>query len=134
MSVIEAPSGVTEIVEAARGLSDQDLEQVVQELLSLRAERHGMALSPAETFLFARINAPLDPRVNRRYVDLMKKRDAGQLSEEEHAELLTLTDVVEEFDVRRLEAMAELAQLRGVSLRELYEQLGNPLPPHGKAA
>lgn len=131
MSVAEASHRVTEVVDAARRLDNQELDQVVQQLNRLRAQRHGAAGSPAERSLLDQIQKALDPEVDQRYRALLGKRDALRLTDEEHAELLELTTEVEEFDARRVEAMAELAALRGVSLRDLYEQFGSPLPPYG---
>ncbi|MGF1567543.1 MAG: hypothetical protein ACFCVD_05670 [Nodosilinea sp.] len=46
------------------------------------------------------------------------------IAPEEHPELLQLIDVVEQADAARIEALVELAQLRGVTLPDLMTQLG----------
>ena len=59
-----------------------------------------------------------------RYNTLTAKRRAETLTEEEHTELLGLIQTMERWNVRRLEVAAELATLRGVSLRDLLKQQG----------
>ena len=53
-----------------------------------------------------------------------KKQQEKTLNAEERVELLNLVEVVENADVKRLKAMIALAQIRGVSLDRLMEQLG----------
>ncbi|MCY7391468.1 MAG: hypothetical protein LH647_08220 [Leptolyngbyaceae cyanobacterium CAN_BIN12] len=52
------------------------------------------------------------------------KQHAETLTLENHEELLTLINVVEQADGDRLQHLIELAQLRQVPLRELMHQLG----------
>jgi len=58
-----------------------------------------------------------------RYDELIAKRDDEFLSPEEHEELLLLTKEVEHIQAQRIEYLAELAQLRTTSLRELMQEL-----------
>jgi hypothetical protein len=74
------------------------------------------------------INGRLPEDVQRRYDELIAKRDAETLSDAEHAELLRLTKQVEAFDVARVEALSQLAARRGVTLSALMRQLGIELP------
>jgi hypothetical protein len=52
------------------------------------------------------------------------KRQAEALTDEEHAELTALSNYIEELNARRMQRLAELAHLRGITLRELLERLG----------
>jgi hypothetical protein len=70
-----------------------------------------------------RINSRLPEDVQRRYAELIAKRDAETLGDEEHQELLRLTKQVEAFDVARVEALSQLASRRGVTLSALMRQL-----------
>jgi len=60
----------------------------------------------------------------RRYNDLVAKRRAGDLSPDEHAELVGLSDQVEEANARRVGRLVELARLRGISPSALLSDLG----------
>jgi len=53
-----------------------------------------------------------------------------QLTETEHQELLALIDVVENANAERLKYLADLAKLRGVSLRQVMSALN--IHPRGK--
>jgi len=52
------------------------------------------------------------------------KRGAETLSQDEYAELRTLSEHIEELTARRTECLAELARKRGATLPELLKQLG----------
>jgi hypothetical protein len=73
----------------------------------------------------------LPREIESRYKALARKRDAESLTPVEYQELLRLTDRVERFEVQRLEALARLAQLRGLSLKALIKALGLQSPPNG---
>jgi hypothetical protein len=65
---------------------------------------------------------PVIPSAKRhRYEALIERRRAGTLEEEERAELLRLTDEMEAADAERLERLASLARLYGVSLDAILE-------------
>jgi hypothetical protein len=86
-------------------------------------------LSPAETRLFDEINRGLSEAEWARYGDLIERRREERLTDEEQAELVALSDRLEQLNVRRLELLAELARLRNKSLRQLMDQLGIQPPP-----
>ena len=59
-----------------------------------------------------------------RYRELVARRRAEVLTADEHTELLDLTTRLEAANVRRLEAVAELAMLRGRGLEETMREVG----------
>jgi hypothetical protein len=81
-------------------------------------------LPPAEAGLLERINEALPEATWARYDALKEKRDQGTLTDVEHAELIGLVNEVEIWNARRLEAVAELARLRGVPFPDMVRQLG----------
>ena len=85
-------------------------------------------LPHAEAKLLQRINEGLPEATWARYHALKQKRDAETLTPEEHAELIRLVNEVEIWNARRLEAVAELAKLRGVRFPDLVKQLGLGAP------
>jgi hypothetical protein len=80
--------------------------------------------------LLQRIGEVLPQATWAGYDALKEDRDAGKLTDAEHAELIRLVNVVEIWNARRLETVAELATLRGVRFLDLVHELGlgNPLP------
>lgn len=94
-----------------------------------RIDRNPPALPAAEAELLQQINAGPGEGVWRRYHDLVAKRRAETLSPGEHAELVGLSDEIEETNARRLGQLVELARLRGVGLPALMNALGITAPP-----
>ena len=119
-----------QLLEAARQLPPPEFNQLVERLLAWRGQLMNAAprLSAAETALLLKINQGFAPVPQQRYDELLEKRDARTLTPEEYQELLALTDQVEAFNVERVKALADLAQLRQVSLPEVMRQLGLDTP------
>lgn len=71
-----------------------------------------------------KINQGLPDDVQRRFDELVARRQDETLTPDEHQELLHLIDQIEKSDVKRVQYLAELARLRGISLTTLMDQLG----------
>ena len=128
---IQADISVDMLVKAAEQLSETDLRQFTAQLLALNAKRTAPSVTQEEAELLLRINGRLPEDIQRRYDELIAKRDAETLDVAEHAELLRLTRQVEAFDVARVEALSKLASRRGVTLSALMRQLGIASPADG---
>lgn len=122
-----------DLLEAAASLAAADLDRFVSDLLALRAERRAPRLAGAEASLLLRINRGLPPDLRARYDALRTKLDARELANDEHSELLRLTDQIERAQVDRVEALAELSRLRGKKLGALMDELGIHGPRDGGA-
>jgi hypothetical protein len=120
---IEAEVSVDVLVKAAEQLQGAELRQFTAQVLALNAKRLAPSVPQEESALLLRINTPFPEDVQRRFDELIGKRDAETLDTEEYEELLRVTQQVEAFNVARLEALAKLAALRGVTLPELMRQL-----------
>ena len=125
---IQADVSVDAIVKAAEQLSEEDLGQLTAAVLALRARRSAPSVSMEEAELLRRINAGLPDDVQSQYDALIQKRDAETLSEQEYDDLQRLTRETEAFDNSRVEALTQLASVRGVALSELMQelQIGRP--------
>jgi hypothetical protein len=111
------------------GLSpDSYIVRLLQQ--ELQARSTSARLSPEETDLLQRINTSLSTVEWERYRTLLTKRDTENLTDKEHAELIALSDKIEEANVRRMEAVAELARVRKTTVPELMSTLGLT-PVHG---
>jgi len=78
----------------------------------------------AEVELLRKIHEGLGPETWDRYRELVARRRAEKLTPEEHAELIALSDRIEEANARRIGYVAELADLRKTTLPELMDELG----------
>jgi hypothetical protein len=121
---VEARLSPADLLHAAEQLEPEELDTFARSVVALRTARSAGVLPQGEAELLLRINEVPDPEVARRYDHLIERRRAETLTPEEHAELLALTARMEALDGRRLEALAELAQKRGVTLRTLMQELG----------
>jgi hypothetical protein len=121
-----------ELAETLRAIAAREgvaPDRYVLDLLQERLDRD-QHLPRAEAELLQRINKGLPEATWERYRALKTKRDAETLTDAEHAELIRLVNEVEGWNVRRLEAVAELAKLRGVPFPDLFQQLGLGPPVH----
>src|SRR5918996_1427049 len=112
---IQADVSVDVLVKAAEQLSETELRRFTSQVLALNAKRTAPSVTQEEAELLGHINSRLPEDVQRRYDELMAKRDAETLGDTEHAELLQLTKQAESFDVARVEALSKLAVYRGVT-------------------
>jgi hypothetical protein len=113
-----------ELIKAANQLDETDLEQLLQQVVFLRARRKAQVLPEEEAKFLLKINQGIPADLHTRYQILCKKRDAETLTDAEYNTLIQLSNQIEQIGAQRLEALASLAQLRQVSLLDLMETLG----------
>jgi hypothetical protein len=119
---------VDELLKAVDDLSEPDLDHLVDRALFVRARRKANVLTAEETVLLSAINQGIPSALHDRYEVLLEKRDDETLTEAEYAELLDISDQIEAFGVKRIEALAKLATLRQVPLLKLMDDLGIQSP------
>ncbi len=126
---IEASISLEQLLNAVERLPDEEISHFTEQVLALRARRVAPALPADEAALLQRINQTISPADQRRYDDLVAKRDAEILTPDEHIELLRLSNLREAYDADRIAALAELAQARQTSLAALMVALDISPPP-----
>lgn len=125
---VEAQLTLDELVKAVEQLSLPELEQFVSQAIALQSQRKAPSLSKDEAKLFRQINQAVPAEVQQRYDELIEKRRLETLMPDEYNELLRLTDTVEVQQALAIEAMAQLAIIRQISLADLMAQLGIQAP------
>ena len=123
-----AQANLKEVLHSIAQFETPELENVARRVNALLAQRRAPHLPQREAELLQRIGQS-SPAVQPRFQELDAKRRDEKLTPVEHQELLTLLEQKEQADAGRLRCLIELAQLRGVSLDELMEQLGLSAPP-----
>jgi hypothetical protein len=118
------------ILTAVKQLPLAELEQLVDQVIAIRAERRAPHLTSDESALLARINQGLSADERARMRVLIEKRDDEAITPDELEELITLTDRLEVLHADRLAALIDLAGGRGVTLDEVMSQLGIHFPDH----
>ncbi|GAA6622354.1 STAS/SEC14 domain-containing protein [Scytonema sp. NUACC26] len=113
-----------DLLKAVEQLSQADLEQFVFQVMTLQAQRKARNLPQLEAELLIKINQGMPSDLQRLYNELIAKREAETLTVEEHQNLLQLTEQVEKLQAQRIESLAELARIRGISLTVLMTNLG----------
>jgi len=121
---MNAQLSVSELIDNAARLELRDFDKFFHEILSLRARRVAPVLSPQETELLGLIYQKLPHQVSARYTELTEKRQLENITDAEYEELLRLIPTAEDHTVRRLNALARLAEIRQITVRELMTQLG----------
>jgi cation transport regulator ChaC len=118
------------LLNAALQMSQSELEQFVSRLFSLKAREYAPTLSERESELLLKINQGLPPQTRQRLNELIEKRQAYSITQDELQELRQMTDRIEKSDAERLKLLIELAALRNVPLDDLIIQLGLKPYPH----
>lgn len=127
---VEANLSFDDLLQAAQQLSEPELEKFVGQVVALQAHRKAPSLSQSESDLLFKINQGIPHHLQLRYNELITKRRAEILTPEEQRELLELTGQVEALETRRVENIAELALLRGITLTSLMKELGIKPPSY----
>lgn len=119
MTVIEvsAQIAVPDLLAAMEKLPTNELDELLQEARALQIRRK------EEAELLSIIHWQLPSTQATRLKALSQKQEEERITEEERSELLQLTDMVEQADVERAEALWALAQQRQLPLRDLLRQL-----------
>lgn len=118
------------LLEAIEKMDQAELEQFVSQVIALQARRRAPGLSQDESDLLIKINQGLPADVQTRLNELIVKRQVKTLTPDEHDELLHLIAQSEQAEAARVEALAQLARLRGVSLTTLMHDLGVTAPDY----
>lgn len=121
---VEVQLSSEELLKAVEQLSLPDLEQLVSKIIVLQAQRKASTLPQAEAELLLKINQSVPLDTHKYYDELIVKREAETLTIDDHKELLHLSEQIEKRQAQRLENLAELARLRGISLTTLMGNLG----------
>jgi hypothetical protein len=128
MENVETPPSVNAILTVVRQMPIAEMEQLVDQIIAIRAKRVAPHLTADESTLLARINKGLPAEDRARVRALIEKRDDETITAEEWRELAAITDRLEWLHADRLAALAQLAKLRGVTLDEVMGQLGIQFP------
>ena len=115
-----------QLLNGVAQLDTADLERFVEQVNLILSERK--TVDQAEAQLLQRVRQAIPETTQQRYNQLSEKLRTETISSDEHQELLSLIDVVEQANVDRLQNLVELAQLRQVSLNDLMNQLGIHAP------
>lgn len=127
---VEAQLSLDALIRAVEQLDSSEFDQFVSDVLALRAARIAPSMPSAETELLLKINRGLSADRQKRFDDLVARRQAETLTPEERDELIGLSEEIEQLEAERAEHLALLARLRKVSMATLLDQLGIRAPAY----
>jgi len=116
--------GFEDLVEGISQMDTSSLEKFSEAVQQLIRKRKTPNQTARELALIKIIYSKLPSATQKRYDSLYKKLQDETICEEEHQELLMLIERAEQHNVKWLEALIELAQLRAVSVQKVKKQLG----------
>lgn len=125
MSVIQLNVKLSpqDLRQALAQLDTPELDNLVSELLLIKAQRHTPRLPAEQSVLLQKINQGLPSAQQDRFTYLTSKRQASNLTPDEYNELIRLNQKLEARTVERLQYLVELAQLRQMPLPQLLREL-----------
>ena len=126
MPTIRAEATVQDLLDAVAQLPLDELPTFVQQVAALRASRIAATSSADEPALLHQIHATLPEPQHSRYDELRVKLEDETLTDDEHDELLCLTDAMEVLQVKRAEAIVQLAGLRGLPPVVVFREFSPP--------
>ena len=127
---VEANVTRTDLLRAAQQLPTDELHAFVGDILGLQAQLNAPCLPARESELLLQVNQGLPTALEARCRELIPKRRNQTLTEEERRELVGLTEQVEQLQAQRAAVLAELAELRHITLAQLMHDLGISAPAH----
>jgi len=122
---------VKELLNNAQRLGNQDFEEFVEKIQSIRVQRMYGELTDEEHRLLEKIRSGLSRHKQMRFDYLIARRDAYTIHAEEYQQLLKLTGEIEKYDLLRLKRIAKLADLRKITLSEAMRLFNLQPSAHG---
>ena len=123
MSVHIAENTSDNLLQAVVSLPKNEFERLITNAKKLRRTLPENQAT-REIRLIQKVNeSTLSDDEQKRFYDLVKKRRDENISEDGLNELIALTEKSEELNVKRLKFLAEIANLRNISLREVMKEL-----------
>jgi hypothetical protein len=120
---VEVQLSLEQLVQAVEQLTQPNLERFLSQLVILHTHKKAASLVKYEAKLFLKPhqNIIID---NNNYEKLIDHTEVETLTKEEYQTLLYLGEQIDKLQAQRIEYMAELAKIHGISLTKLMEKLG----------
>lgn len=125
----QRPFSPEQLLAAIDQLDTTELRPFVSQVVARAAHRMAPSLPAREAKLLQLINQGLPSELDHRCRELNGRRRSDSLDPSEREELLRLTDEVERLQAERVRHLIQLAEIRGVALPKLMDDLGIEPPP-----
>jgi uncharacterized phage-associated protein len=115
---------VEHLLAALKQLSPSELREFTRRFAEWEQQNGKQAENEATLLARIKRDSRLPITLQRRFNHLRRKRQAEKLTKSEAKELQEIWQHVEQMNAARLEALTELARLRGTDVRTLMRELG----------
>jgi hypothetical protein len=115
---------IHDLVQNVSKLNSADLTTFFEELNQAIIGQKSLLSSGEEVILLKQIKQIIPATIIRRFEILKKKQHNHTITQKEQAEILIITDFIEEKSAERVILLAKLANIRQISLPVLAKQLG----------
>lgn len=117
-----------QVIQGMDKLDHIELENILSQISIMLARKKAPSLPKQEAKLLVIINQGVDGSILQRHTKLTELMQEGELTENDHKELIHLIDQLEQADGDRLQALVELASIRAVTVDALMQQLNIQAP------
>ena len=124
MTTVSINLTTNDLLKGVEQLDGTDLDEFVQKVLRIRAKRFAASFSKEEADLMEQINLGLSQNELNKLNSLVQKSEEGILTNNELETYQDLSAKMETLNVKRITALAQLANLKGLSLDNTMEELG----------
>lgn len=124
---IQLPPELEEKLRKSAEKAGLDVNRYVVEILEGQLTpqvSREVGLEERASELLEKISLGIPVGIWKRYNYLKDLRDREQLDPEEHAELIRISDQIEEANAERMQYLVELASIKEVSINDLMSSLG----------
>lgn len=121
---VEVQLSSEQLFKAVEQLNQPELEEFVSRLVILYTHKKAATLLKAEAELFLKMHQGITIDASSSYEKFIDLKKIETLSQEEYKALLYLSEKIDQLQAERIDYMAELAKLRGISLTKLMEDIG----------
>jgi hypothetical protein len=112
-----------DLVQSVSKLNTSEMSTFFEQLTQVIGGHVNLAPQSEEVILLKKIKAMIPLSVVKRFKELQTKQQNNTISEKEYAEIIVITDFIEEKSAERVVLLAELAKIRQISLTELVKQI-----------
>ncbi|NJN77295.1 MAG: hypothetical protein HC803_02355 [Saprospiraceae bacterium] len=120
---------MNDLLGVVEQFSSNELEEFIQKIQLLKNKK-ATKIASKEAELIKIIQRNFTEVEQNRFDELVEKRQAYTITDEELVELIEMTDYSEQLSVERVKALAKLSELTNKSVDELMIELN--VRPHGK--
>ena len=113
-----------DLLQVVEQFSSKELEEFIQKIQVLKRQKTDKKTSK-KAELISIIQRNFTEIEQQRFDELVEKRQAYTISDEELLELIEMTDYSEQLSVERVKALAKLSELTGKSVDELMVELNH---------